>query len=130
MATNIQSGDEVLCTNAEGMEEYKMYRGFLGTALNITSTPDGEFITVYSEDVKKFLVMNVDRFQKAFRLTYRLWKDSGEYILLNDNKEPPTEGKYFDVTITLPESELENIDLVMQQALDSINGKEENATLN
>jgi len=130
MATNIRSGDEVICINAEGLEEYKMYRGFLGVANNITSTPDGEFITVYSEDVGKFLAMGAERFQKAFRVTYRLWRDTGEYVLLDNNKEPPTEGNYFDVTITLPETELPNIDTVLKMALDSVNKGEANETLN
>ena len=115
MATNIASGDLIMCMNSEGQEEHGLANGLVGVANSVLSTPDGEYVNTFVESVGKFVVVNADRFVKAYRLFYRIWPETGDYEYLDGEEAPSEEGTYVDITLTVPETMLSSLEEVLKE---------------
>lgn len=129
--TNLKSGDSCICINAEGVEEYGVTLGGRYPVNIVNIIPgQGEFVGILVCEGKeeetgcRVIVLEASRFEKAYTVTYRIWLKSGDYILLdnsfNEEDHQEKEDPYVDITITLPESKLQDIDQVLSKATNDI----------
>ena len=111
--TNIQIGDEILCMNADGMEDHGLCRGGMYSANSVMAVPgQGDYIGVFVEDKGQIVVVDAERFEKAHRINFRVWPD-GNYVVKDENFEEVEDETAIDGGVTIPESMLEHLDEVI-----------------
>lgn len=118
--SKIKIGDLVICTNADGMEAYALQYGQTYTANTVMDIPgQGSYVGVMIDG--GLVVVDKGRFEPAYKLSYRVWKNDGSYVLMDESFDEAEyaakDGDYVNITITLPESQLENIEGAIQQAV-------------
>lgn len=121
--TDIQMGEDILCINNEGLEDVGLRVGVKYQANNVMVIPgQGDFIGVYDDIVQQILVVDADRFERAYTLSYRLFYETKQYALMDDTFDPEDHKdkgeQYMDVTLILPESQLDNIDAALAHAFE------------
>lgn len=125
MTTNIQIGDDILCINDEGVQEHGIHYGQLYVANQVTDIPgQGEFLGVHSPELGKIIITDASRFEKAHTLPFRIYKESSQYVLIDENfveEEHKDKGEeYIDIKLTVPESKLDEIDLMLAHVLEKV----------
>lgn len=134
MTTSIKMGEEVLCMNDKGIEDTGIRYGAKYVANNVMVIPgQGDFVGVFVESVGQIVVVDADRFEKAYTLHYRIFHDAMTYVLIDDTfdeEDHKDKGEnYADITITLPESRLKDVEEVLDGAITQLTMEEkENAT--
>jgi len=123
--TNIKMGDPVLCMNAEGLEETGLQYGVRYEANQVTIVPgQGEYVGVYVPSVGQIVVVDASRFEKAYILHYRVFHETKTYVLMDetfDEEAHKDKGEsHVDITITLPESQLDHVEEALNHAVASI----------
>ena len=113
--TNIEMGDEIICVNAEGVEEYGLYKGAKFLANAVTTIPgQGDYISVFVEDKGKIVVLDAPRFEKAYTVKFRVY-ENGDYVIKTDEWVDEDNGDviYEDGNVTIPECMLDKMDDVV-----------------
>lgn len=132
--TNIKMGEDVLCVNAKGIEDTGLQYGAKYVANNVMVIPgQGDFVGVFIESVGQIVVVDANRFEKAYTLSYRVFSDTKKYVLIDDTwkeKDHEDDTNFMDITITLPESQLDNIEEALNYAVtaNTLQEKEDEAT--
>lgn len=119
---DIKMGDLVLCVNAKGMEEHGLQYGGKYSANTVMNIPgQGEYVGVIVPERGQILVVEASRFEKAHTLKYRVWTLGGEYVLIDEDFDAEDhldkKGSYTDVSLTLSESNLGDIEEAIAQVL-------------
>ena len=121
MSTNIKMGEDVLCVNAKGIEDTGLLYGAKYVANNVMVIPgQGDFVGVFVESVGQIVVVDASRFEKAYTLNYRILHDEKKYLLIDESwneEEHEDDTNFMDVSIVLPESQLENIEEVLNNVV-------------
>ncbi len=119
--TNIKMGEDVLCINAKGSEDTGLQYGAKYVANNVMVIPgQGDFVGVFVESVGQIIVVDAARFEKAYTLNYRILHDEKKYLLIDESwneEEHEDDTNFMDVSIVLPESQLENIEEVLNNVV-------------
>lgn len=136
MVSSIKMGDKILCVNAEGVEEYGISYGGKYIANQVIDIPgQGSYVGAFHEALGKVVLLEASRFEVAHDLLFRVYQKSGNYYLLDDSFTEDmveSEGReYIDIKLTIPESQLEDIDKILGHAVKQLTeGSVEDETLN
>jgi len=133
--TKIKMGEDVLCMNIEGVEDTGLQTGVKYQANNVMVIPgQGDYVGVFVEAAGQIVVVDADRFEKAHTLHYRILHDTMTYLLIDDTWDEEAhkdDDNFLDITITLPESQLDNLEEVLSVAVtQSVVKEAANATIN
>jgi hypothetical protein len=119
--------------NDKGMEGYDLQYGKTYTANTAMEIPgQGDYVGVFVNG--RVVVVDADRFEKAYQLKYRVWAEDGTYVLMDEEFDPEDYedkiGAYSDVAVVLPESQLENIEVALGQLVASMRDGTAHETIN